>query len=339
MGHEKITIPVGGKRVDAVLREVDIGKLKYDEFNPRISLARDSHMGALYKDTFPQSQLELALKGSASFYELKMSILKGGGAMNPLWVYPEKNYFVVIEGNTRLAVYREILKEESTNLVFEKVNCYVLPYKIPEEVKNFIRVTAHLHGQEDWDKYEQAKYLYVLYEKQDYPISMLADMTKLKRDDIEQDIEAYKIMNDQFYPKYGKYDRSFVHRFSYFKEYTKDRKLKKVMENLKMDSKKFCDWVGSGKFVRAQDVRKLRDILSEKKTREVFIKKDLEQALEELRNIKPEKSSKILKLVYELKDCIKNLKVAEIDELRSDRRKSKMIKEICDDLGDLVRRK
>jgi len=106
-----------------------------------------------------------------------------------------------------------------------------------------------------------------------------------------------------------------------------------------MDSKKFCDWVGSGKFVRAQDVRKLRDILSEKKTREVFIKKDLEQALEELRNIKPEKSSKILKLVYELKDCIKNLKVAEIDELRSDRRKSKMIKEICDDLGDLVRRK
>lgn len=337
MEQKHILIPVFGRKLKASLTPVDISELLFDEFNPRISLARDTHMGAIYKDHFPQDHVALTLKGTPSYHELKISILKGGGAMNPLWVYPEKDKYVVIEGNTRLAVYRDILKEEPNNQPFTKVNCYVLPQKIEEDVKNFIRVTAHLHGQEDWDKYEQAKYLYVLYEKQNYPISALADMTKLKSSDIEGDIEAYKIMEQQFYPKYGKFDKSFVHKFSYFKEYVKDKKLRNLMATLNLDSKQFCDWVGKGKFDRAMDVRKLYDVLSDKATRKVFVNKDLGLALEELGNIKPEKSSKVFKLIDALTTALGGMKMAEIDEIKGDKKKVAMVKALSKKLSNLAK--
>lgn len=337
MIKQSLKVPISGKKIKADLKEIEIVKLRYDQFNPRISLARDTHMGTLYKKEFPQDHIELALKGTPSFQELKISMMKGGGAMNPLWVFPEGDHFIVVEGNTRLAAYRDILRQEPLNTSFEKVNCYVLPFKVNDETKNFIRLTAHLHGQEDWDKYEQAKYLFILYEKENYPISMLADMTKLKRSDIEQDIEAFKIMNDEFYPKYGKYDKSFVHRFSYFKEYMKDKKLQILMKSLKMDSKTFCDWVGKGKFVKAQDVRKIRDILSDKSTREVFVKKDFESAMEELRNVQPEKAIKLFKLINQSEECIKNLTVSEIDEIKKDKKKMKILVEFSKRLQNLIR--
>lgn len=141
----KLQINLKGEKVEVNVRPVSIKNLFFDEFNPRISMYRDSHVGALGLDKLNQDQIMFSLTNSPSYYDLKNSIFDNNGVMNPLWIYSiGDNNYCVIEGNTRLAVYKELNEENPNNINFKIINCYVLDQKIDEEVKDFIRLTAHL---------------------------------------------------------------------------------------------------------------------------------------------------------------------------------------------------
>lgn len=331
-----IQIYLRGEKVDAKILPVSIESLYFDEFNPRISMYRDSHIESLGIESLNQDQIMYSLVTSPSYCELKNSIFDNNGAMNPIWVYEIKNNnFCVIEGNTRLAVYKELNEEHPEEPHFKTINCYVLSHEVEEDVKDFIRLTAHLHGQTAWDSYERAKYLFVLYNNKRYPIKELVRRTKLNSKDIMEDIEAYQIMENEFTKVFPQRDGRYVHKFSYFKEYTKNKKLKGIMEEQKLNEGDFSKWVADNRLNEARDVRKLADILRNKQSRECFLAKDYDRAHEILKDIIPEKSDKIYQSMNDLTEKLRKLTVNQLRNI--DPHKKEIIKDLKKELDDILR--
>jgi hypothetical protein len=331
-----LEIPMGDKKIRGIPQSIPIDKLFFDEFNPRISLYRDSERMGSGEHVLTQAQIEYALKAQRSYLGLLSAIRESKGAMVPIWVYPiDDGHYVVIEGNTRLIIYKKLSDDPEIGGHFKKMNCIVLPAGLNDEEKDFVRLTSHLRGHTDWDRYEQAKYLYQLYYTYSYPIRDLSAKTKLNPKEIKEDIEAYKIMEEQFRPKYEE-DPAFVHKFSYFKEYVKNQKLRGIMSNEGYDESDFCDWVGKEKFVRALDIRKLKDVLENEKSREKFLEKDYERALEVLQTVIPERSQKMYMVMEELCDRIDKIGYGEIREIRTKDAKKKVIQKLHAKISELL---
>ena len=334
MTKDYYEIPIEGKKVRGKPKKIKIDEIEYDEMNPRISMSRDSELTGSGSKAISQKMVGLFIRGQASYRELKNSIIHSGGATVPIWVYPiGKDKYKVIEGNTRLKIHKDL--RDAGEQKYNEINCIELPVKLEEEVKDYLRLICHLKGHTDWDKYEQAKYLYVLHQQDKYPVTELAKITKLTGPDILQDIEAYKIMNEQFREKYG--ETEIVHKFSYFKEFVKNKKLRATMNELNLDEENFCDWVGLKKIGRAMDVRKLDEILKQPASLDVFLKKDLDRSLEVLKDLVPEKSEKIFMVMEDLSKRIDKIEFEEIHEIKSpNSKKRKVVERLSKKLKELL---
>ena len=98
-------------------RLVPVGDITLDVKNPRIQ-----RFLAMYGDAIPAESVLLALGGGGdmtqsgetgtTYYSLRESIRTSGTIIQPIHVNREKDgTLVVIEGNTRVAIYREFLKQ------------------------------------------------------------------------------------------------------------------------------------------------------------------------------------------------------------------------------------
>ena len=267
----ELIIPIDGRDTKIILKQIEITELILDEFNPRISFFRDNQV----TDTLTEDQIVYGLtnRKPEAFRKLKDSIHNNKGIVNPIWVEPLGNKYKVIEGNTRVVIYRFIHKEEPYEERWKKILCYVFPFEIKDQEKNFIRLQSHLRGSTEWDAYEKAKYLYKLWDEDGWSTSRLEMQTKISEKEIKTNIEAYRIMEQQYLPSHRD-DPNEVSKFSYFVEYAKDQKLQNLMNQNSLDINNFCDWVANKeKIPTAPDVRRLRDILENDDIRKAFIEK------------------------------------------------------------------
>lgn len=322
--NTKLKIVIKGKIFSCDVEAIDIDHIDYDEENPRIGLYRDTHS---YEKHLKREEIEFALqKNSLSYEKLKEAIEVNEGAWMPIWIIQTSpDRYMVIEGNTRLLIYNELREKYPNKETFQKINCIILPYKeVSDEQRDYIKLSAHLRGHNDWDLYEKARCLYLLWDKKGRTVKQLSRDTKLNENDIKSSIEAYKNMEQQYLPRYGKTDPSAqIHKFSYFLEYQKDRELQRIMNDKNLNINNFCDWVGSGKFSRGQEVRRLAEVLEDEKSREAFIQKGFEEAIQVLSYIKPETDSELYESIIETTQQLTEIPPGEIDELRDKKKFSK----------------
>lgn len=323
MTDQKIFI--AGEETDVVLTEIPINDIELDATNPRIGLQSD-----INSESMDQNEIEFYLerKNVVAFEKLKVSIKENNGIVNPIWVKKVGNKYRIIEGNTRLVIYRQLrTSEKDGDNYFSKIKCYIITGEVDEYKTDFIRLTAHLRGETPWDAYEKSRYLFLLSDK-GYSTNRLEKLTKLRGNDIQNSIYAFKLMSEQFLPKYGK-DPSDVFKFSYFVEYVKDTKLQDIMETNGLGDKNFCSWVGTGKIKRARDVRDLRNILSDPMTKNVFIKKGYNKAIDKLSIIDPASIrgvyNDIEQLIDDLGSKIKPDEIIEMKENKKDERRKLLI--------------
>lgn len=310
---EKIKINIGGIPTEIETKRIDIDKIILDQENPRIGLFKDSQV----KSELTQEEIEFALinKNRPAFDKLKESIEANEGIINPIWACPLDNEkFIIIEGNTRLVIYKQLKDKYLNKETYRKILCYVLPRKISESQKNFIKLEAHLRGTTEWDSYEKARYLNILNHVEGYSIKALTKLTKMSEREISLFIQAFKDMERQYLPKYQK-DPTEVFKFSYFVEYEKNKKLKEVMRKNGLTISEFCDWVGSGKIPRAMLVRDLNPILETDQSRKIFIDKGYENAMERLSILKPNLTSPLFDNIARVIDGLRNLPSWEISQI------------------------
>ncbi len=333
----KIEIPIAGKLENVEIEDIDIDKLILDYENPRIGYWTDNIMRV--SDKVSQDDLELALKSGefTEYNRLKRSIESGEGILMEIWVYAiGDGKYKIIDGNTRYLIYKDLREKYPNKDTYKKIRCKVLPPELTKEGTAFIRLIAHLRGVNDWQAYDRARILYILWQKEGYTDEQLQNLTKLTLNDIKKWREAYKNMTEQFLPKYsGKPDA--LNKFSYFVEYESSR-IKEGMKRYSLSVNDFCDWVGNDEITKAQDVRDLKNIFENKEIVQILKEDGFQAAKYELGLVVPSYASRLFEHIEKAIIGLKNMPRSEEQEILTGQepKKKEKILELYDEIGKFV---
>lgn len=333
----KLEIPIAGVPKEVEIREIDIDNLILDEENPRIGYWRDNIMRIT--DETSQGDLEIALKSGDydDYNRLKRTIETSEGAMEEIWVYRiGNNKFKIIDGNTRVLIYKDLRGKYPHKEHFKKIRAKVLPQDITEKSINFIRLIAHLRGINDWQVYERARMLHILYYHRGYTDEQLQNTTKLNSTDIRRWRDAYKNMNEQFLPNYSDRPDALL-KFSYFVEF-ENKKIKEGMKRYGLTVKDFCDWVGQDEITRAQDVRDLRKIFEDDSIAKTLKEEGFQAAKYELGTVIPAYTSRLFEYIEKCLTGLKKMTREEEQNILSDEGvvKKEKLKELYGELAKFM---
>jgi len=261
----------------AVLQMLPTASVNLDKDNPRIK-----HYLEQYKE-ISSELIALALSDNSSegssttYHSLRDSIKESRGIIHPIVVSHESDgSYVVIEGNTRLQIYREFEKNgtpgnwgEIIALVYEDLD---------DDDKHKIRLQSHLVGPREWDPYSKAKYLYYLSEVEGRNMNAIISMCGGNGSDIKKSIDAYKYMV-QFYKPYTKekgldFD---VSEYSKFKEH-ENSKIKSSIDRKNFPANEFAKWVANRNVNNAQKVRLIPQIMRNDEALSAFLNENITAA-------------------------------------------------------------
>lgn len=241
----------------------------FDRNNPRIKVALEK-----YGDQLGEQRIRFALQTAteglsttSSYRSLKDSIRAARGISIPIVVWPEGERFVCVDGNTRLAIYRE-LEDEGAPGNWTEIACLVLDDPDPLDIET-IRVTAHLVGAREWPAYEKARYLHYLRNVEFMDYDEMIARCGGNKNTITQQIDAFHDMNT-FYRDVNNDDAFKVDRFSGFVELQK-ADVKDSIFSAGFDLHDFGRWIRDGQIYRLADVRKLPRVLADDEAKDIFV--------------------------------------------------------------------
>lgn len=299
--------------------ELPVNLIELDCSNPRIANFID-----LYgEDNLNSDTMALLLDTkSDSCAGLRESIKENGGIIHPIIVNKMNNgRYVVIEGNTRLQIYRDFIKQ-GTPGQWNVIKAIVYD-DLKQEAMHSIRLQAHLVGPREWDAYSKAKYLNYLANEEHMPMSVLVAYCggNSKASEIKHMIAAYQDMQEFYRPLCNEDQMFNIKKFHGFVELQN----RNILETLRLhgyNRSDFSQWMVDEKFSKLEDVRKLPKILNSKKATEAFFREN-SNAAKKILAVEEITTDSLKDVPYELlaKELIKRMddfQVKEIDLLRYD---------------------
>jgi len=255
--------------MDQKYMELEVESISYDHENPRIKMALEKY-GELNAERISFALKSATENGSKSSYtSLRDSILASRGIMAPITVIVRNGQHICIDGNTRLAIYKELAKTDNRKDVdWSRIKATVLDNCEQSDIEK-IRVSAHLVGSREWPAYEKARYLHYLRNEEFMDYNEMIALCGGRKIDIERQIDAFHDMNEYYRDKVD--DTAFhIDRFSGFVELQKPGIKDAIFDaNLRLED--FGDWIRDGRIKRLADVRELPKVLRHEKAREMFI--------------------------------------------------------------------
>ncbi len=291
---------------------LSVNEISYDSENPRIKMALEK-----YGDRLDAERIYFALrsatdgdKGTSSFSSLMDSIRANGGATTPITVIIKGENKICIDGNTRLAIYKEFLKKEIDGN-WSEIKARVIQDANQREIET-IRVSAHLVGAREWPAYEKARYLHYLRYQEFMDYEEMIALCGGNKTNIERQIEAYHDMNEYYRDVVD--DTAFrIDRFSGFVELQR-KNIKKAIYGAELNLKDFGEWIRDGKIYRLEDVRQLPKVLRDDEAKNIFLEggpnsiqdaiKLIDKKEEEKLNRKPNKVTLETASMYQLAEVL-----------------------------------
>lgn len=250
-------------------RMLRVESVSFDTDNPRIKMALEK-----YGDQLNAERIHFALrsatdgaKGVSSYSRLKDSIRASGGIIVPVTVRVRGDEYVCIDGNTRLAIYKQFLREGIEGS-WSEIKAIVLEDANQRGIET-VRVSAHLVGAREWPAYEKARYLHYLRNQKFMDYGEMIALCGGNKADIERQIDAYQDMND-YYRDFVDDTAFHIDRFSGFVELQKP-KVKNAIFDAGLELKDFGEWIRDGKIYRLADVRQLPKVLRDDDARNTFL--------------------------------------------------------------------
>ena len=256
-----------------------VHQLQLDTTNPRIRKWIE-----MYGDSPSAEQIHLALgagagdteASSTTFTSLRESIRTNKGIINPIIVNRRPDgILVVVEGNTRVAIYRGF-KDDKVPGPWDNIPALVHD-DLEQTGIDAIRLQAHLVGPRPWDPYSKAKYLHHLRNTENIPFNQLVDLCGGKRRELQDYIDAYSDM-EKYYrrviPEDGAFDAT---RFSAFVELQKPA-VKQAIAKAGHDLEDFARWVDQRLIDPLNTVRLLPRLLENAQARSIFLQDGAKEA-------------------------------------------------------------
>ena len=169
------------------------------------------------------------------------NIRHNGGLIEPVLV--RKN--VVLEGNSRLAAYRVLYKEDEEK--WARIRVRVLPEKITDSQVFSLLGEYHIVGKKDWLPYEQAGYLWRRFSKHNVSEEDLKNEVGLSKQRIRHLIHVYGFMME--------HEEHDTARWSYYDELFTGRRFDEARELYPNFDEIIVGKIKNGEIKRAVDLR------------------------------------------------------------------------------------
>lgn len=190
---DKTTIAIMGENVPARHERMAIDKLHFLPDNPRVYAAiRDMPD---FVDLTPEEQqvrIYERLLREPSVRKLIPQIKKDGGLQDPIIVRIDRRQ--VIEGNSRLAVYRKLMYETRDDQ-WAHIRCLVVS-ELTDDQQTRLLGQAHLHGKTEWSRYAKALFCSRWVEEDKKDISTLVKLSGFTADAIRKNVTIIHLMKE-----------------------------------------------------------------------------------------------------------------------------------------------
>ncbi len=266
--NEFITDSIRIRNKDIMVRVgmLEQNGLQFYRENPRIYSIICADIGDL-----SQKEIEEKLQDMDHVKILYHSIKANGGLTDPILV--RDGDLVVLEGNSRLAAYRMLAKNDPIR--WGKIKCQILPKEIDDSDIFTLLGDYHIIGKKDWAPYEQAGYLYRRCKRHKASPEIVAKELGMSPQEVNHLIEVYEFML--------KYDETDITRWSYYYEYFSHRPMQNAREQYPYLDDLIVKKINNKEISKAVDIRdKLNIIAKSPKTLKAFVneEKDLERSYE-----------------------------------------------------------
>lgn len=227
-----------GTKVPTTTQMLPQQRLKFFVDNPRVySVVRANGKQPT------QEEIQQLLSDLEHVKELREDIKRNGGLLEPLIV--RGGSFEVLEGNSRLAAYRQLASKEP--IKWGMVKCTVLPEDVEDALVFALLGQFHIKGKKDWAPYEQAGFLYRRVKNHKVPVAVLSTELGIGSKRVSHLIDTYQFMVDN--------DEVDISRWSYYDEYLKSNTIKKAREKHPEMDALIVKSIKSGDIERAMDLR------------------------------------------------------------------------------------
>lgn len=198
-------ITILGKVISVGNAHMEVSKLRFLPDNPRVYAATHGarNFGELSEEAQQDAIFE-ALCREPSVKNLKKDIFRHGGLIEPIFVRADTDQ--VIEGNSRLAVYRLLLRDGAEG-EWDRIPCELVSSLSDEQQAVYLQ-QVHVTGKTQWSAYEKANFAYVRFREHGWSVERLVSLFGESRQTITRKIAVIEMMAEN-----GDTERS---RFSYY---------------------------------------------------------------------------------------------------------------------------
>lgn len=222
-------------------REMKVDELLFWSENPRVH----SELHAVDGMEPTQKEIEDILTSKDHVKQLRNSIKTNGGLTHPVFVRDG----VVVEGNSRLAAYRLLCRNDK--ITWAKIRCNVLPPDMSDDLVFSFIASIHVNGVTEWSPFEQAGYLVRHQMKSKKPIEAIAKDCGLTPSTAKLLVKVYETMQGN--------DDTDPNKFSYYLEMLKHNAIvQKSASNPSLNLiDTLCQKIKNGEIYNAADLRKV----------------------------------------------------------------------------------
>ena len=300
MNNDETTISIMGEEVAASHVLVPIQELLFLPDNPRV-YAAVREMPGMDQLTIEERQQRIfkRLLSEPSVRNLIPEIKRDGGLQEPIIVRWDTKQ--VIEGNSRLAVYRH-LHETSRDVQWTKIRCLIVA-KLTHDQQTRLLGQSHLHGKTDWSRYAKALFCYRWVIEEDRAANVLHDISGITVGEIKKNVKVIQLMN--------KSDDDKQSHFSHYEILVRNRAISSALDTNEALRETLLAQIKTGAFTAQQ----LRDRLPAVITKPRILRKyereeiDLEDAYDRAKTSTTEKRLK------SIRDRLDDIERGEINKL------------------------
>ncbi|MCH7729344.1 MAG: ParB N-terminal domain-containing protein, partial [Planctomycetes bacterium] len=203
------TLSLGGTEVPVQIGYISQSELSFFPENPRLYSIVHASQGEP-----TQHQIEEQLVDMEHVRELVQSIRANGGLTDPVIV--RKGDYVVLEGNSRLAAFRVLARNDP--IKWGRIKAMLLPEDISDNLVFALLGQYHIVGKKDWAPYEQAGYFYRRNQTDGLDPTEMAKQVGVSTSKVNHLINVYKFMVD--------HDDNNVSHWSYYDQFLSKRVVK-----------------------------------------------------------------------------------------------------------------
>lgn len=186
---------------------IAIEQLKFLKDNPSVYACTHSVDG--FEEMIEEEQQNVIyqkLLQESSVKNLFPDIKRHGGLLESILVRNDTSE--VIEGNSRLAVYRKLFEENNEDGDWDLIPCDIVSFLSDEQLAAYLN-EVHVKGKTQWPAYEKANFAHVHYREKGWTLDKIAEMFGESKATIRirtKVIELMKENNDGERSRFSYYD-------------------------------------------------------------------------------------------------------------------------------------